>query len=120
MRRYTPVKPSRGTVIPSDMRLRVLHRDELATGGCVGFGRFPVECNGPLELDHVRASHGMGMKSETTDQNLVSLCNECHRWKTYNGRRARPVLLDYLASLGNPHDAHVDPCSPECHRMVTA
>lgn len=99
VRRYAPVKASTGTTIPRDMRLRVLHRDERATGGCVGFGRFPVECAGPLELDHVRASHGMGMKSETTDDNLVALCGACHRWKTENGRKARPILLDYLAGV---------------------
>jgi 5-methylcytosine-specific restriction endonuclease McrA len=118
IRRYAPMKPSRGTVIPSDMRLRVLARDAKATGGCVGFGRFPVECSGPLELDHVRASHGMGMKSETTDDNLVALCGNCHRYKTAFGRQARPILLDYLAGQVNPHDAHVDPCSPECHRVT--
>lgn len=109
MRRYAPPKPSRGTVIPYDMRLRVLTRDN----GCVGFGRFPVACAGPLELDHVRASGGMGMKSRTEDDNLVSLCGNCHRYKTSFGRQARPILLDYLASLPNPHDAHVDPC-PGC------
>jgi 5-methylcytosine-specific restriction endonuclease McrA len=114
IRRYAPVKPSRGTVIPADMRLRVLQRDQ----GCVGFGRFPVACGGGLELDHVRASGGMGMKSRTEDDNLVSLCGNCHRYKTAFGRQARPILLDYLASLGDPHDAHVDPCSPECHRVT--
>jgi 5-methylcytosine-specific restriction endonuclease McrA len=84
---------SKGTVIPYDMRLRVLTRDD----GCVGFGRFPTTCAGGLELDHVRASHGMGMKSRTDDNNLVSLCGVCHRWKTEHGREARPILLDYLA-----------------------
>lgn len=96
MRRYAPVKPSRGTTIPPDLRIRVLSRDK----GCVGFGRFPVTCGGPLELDHVRASHGMGMKSETTENNLVSLCGNCHRYKTAFGREARPLLLDYLALVG--------------------
>lgn len=95
MRRYAPMKASRGTIIPPDMRLRVLARDQ----GCVGFGRFPVECRGGLELDHVRASHGIGLKSETTDGNLVALCGECHRWKTENGRIARPILLGYLAAV---------------------
>ena len=95
MRRYAPIAPSRGTVIPHEMRLRVLSRDN----GCVGFGRFPVDCAGGLELDHVRASGGMGMKSRTADDNLVSLCNACHRWKTANGRTARPILLDYLAGV---------------------
>jgi hypothetical protein len=77
------------------MRLRVLFRDM----GCVGFERFPCgPCAGPLELDHVRASHGIGMKSATEDGNLVSLCGAHHRWKTEHGREARPILLAYLES----------------------
>lgn len=95
LRRYAPPKASRGTVIPAHVRLYVLNRDR----GCVGFGRFPVECAGPLELDHVRASGALGRKSRTEPDNLVSLCGSCHRWKTANGRQARPVLLDYLASV---------------------
>ena len=99
MRRYAPIAPSRGTVIPHDMRLRVLQRDAKAAGGCVGFRRLPGECTGPLELDHVRASHGMGMKSETSEDNLVALCGSHHRWRTEHGREGRPILLDYLAGL---------------------
>lgn len=93
LRRYAPLKASRGTVIPTGVRIEVLTRDQ----GCVGFGRFPGPCSGPLELDHVRASHGMGLKSETTVENMVALCGACHRYKTVHGREARPVLLDYLA-----------------------
>jgi hypothetical protein len=103
MRRYSPMKASKGTVIPPAMRLRVLYRDK----GCVGFGRFPVECAGPLECDHVRASGGMGMKSVTCDCNLVALFGSCHRWKTANGKVARPLLLDYLATFDYvPHSEH--------------
>lgn len=95
LRRYAPPKHSSGTHIPHLLRLEVISRDR----GCVGFGRFPVECSGPLELDHVRASHGMGMKSETSLRNLVALCWSCHRWKTEHGREARPILLDYLRGV---------------------
>ena len=104
MRRYAPIKASKGTVIPGPMRIRVLTRDN----GCVGFRRFPdAACAGPLELDHVRASGGMGMKSVTCDCNLVALCGSCHRWKTANGKVARPLLLDYLATFDYvPHTEH--------------
>ena len=95
MRRYAPLKPSRGTVIPNHVRGQVLVRDR----GCVGYGRLPGECSGGIELDHVRASHGMGMKSETTPDNLVALCGAHHRWKTEHGREARTILLDYLARV---------------------
>lgn len=86
------MKPSHGTVIPPSMRKRVVARDR----GCVGHNLLPGQCAGPLELDHVRASHGMGMKSETVESNLVALCGVHHRWKTANGRDARPILLAYL------------------------
>lgn len=102
MRRYAPVKKSSGTRIPPDMRLRVLTRDQ----GCVGFTRFPVACEGGLELDHVRASGGIGLKSVTCDCNLASLCGNCHRYKTAYGREARPLLLDYLSGFG--YGLHVD------------
>jgi hypothetical protein len=92
MRRYAPLTPSSGTRIPGTLRVAVYQRD----GGCVGFGRFPGDCMGALELDHVRASHAMGRKSETSMGNLISLCSAHHRWRTENGRVGRAILLAYL------------------------
>ena len=92
MRRYSGLKPSRGTVIPHEVRLAVLNRD----AGCIGFRLLEGECQGPLELDHVRASHGMGLKSESTPDNLVALCGAHHRMKTEHGRQIRPILVAYL------------------------
>ena len=87
------MKPSRGTVIPGDVRVDVLIRDS----GCVGLRLgWPGPHTSALELDHVRASGGIGMKSRSTADNLVSLCGACHRWKTDHGREARPLLLAYL------------------------
>jgi 5-methylcytosine-specific restriction endonuclease McrA len=89
------MKPSRGTTIPAALRLAVHLRDN----GCVG-QRLGWE--GPhtsrLELDHVRAG-GMGMKSRTSEDNLVALCAVCHDWKTRNGRVARPELIAYLEAV---------------------
>lgn len=93
MRRYTSLRPSAGTRIPPEVRLAVLQRDQ----GCVLFGA--GDCAGALELDHVRASHGVGMKSPTVAENLVTLCGSHHRWKTEHGREARPILLDYLSGV---------------------
>lgn len=109
LRRYAPMTRSAGIRIPASMRLRVLRRDERAAGGCVGFGRLPGDCMGGLELDHVRASGGLGMKSTTCDCNLVALCGAHHRHKTAHGRDDRPVLLDYLERFAyGPHeDGHV-------------
>ena len=93
LRRYTPLKPSAGTRISEEVRAAVRARD----GGCVGpqVG-MPGECSGGIELDHVRASHGTGMKSETVVSNLASLCNSHHLMRTLEGRRWRPRLIGYL------------------------
>lgn len=96
LRRYAPIKPSRGTVIPRELRVEVYRRDD----GCVAlWARFPGECLGPLEVDHVRGSGAMGKKSRTELDNLVSLCGAHHRWKTEHGREARPLLLAYLEAV---------------------
>ncbi len=96
LRRYTPIKASRGTVIPPKVRAEVQARDH----GCV-MARLAlwVPCAGQLELDHVRASGGIGMKSESAPENLVTLCSAHHRIKTLEGRKWRPKLLAYLAGV---------------------
>lgn len=94
LRRYAPMKQSRGTVIPANLRAEVLAAD----GGCVGprVG-MPEPCFGGIELDHVRASGAIGMKSETVRGNLISLCSTHHRLKTEQGRIWRPILSQYIA-----------------------
>jgi 5-methylcytosine-specific restriction endonuclease McrA len=79
--------------IPAVIRAQVRARDH----GCV-FERLgiPHRCFGQLELDHVRASGGLGLKSATTLDNLVLLCPWAHREKTLHGRRWRPVLLAWI------------------------
>ena len=96
LRRYAPLKASSGTRIPDTTRRNVILRDNGCVGPRVGF---PGNCSGGIELDHVRASHAMGMKSETTEGNLVSLCGSHHRYKTGFGRESRPLLLAYLAGV---------------------
>jgi hypothetical protein len=95
LRRYSKPKPSRGTVIPPKLRIEVLNRDQGCVGPRVGM---EGECFGRIELDHVRASHGIGMKSPTEPGNLVSLCSTHHRIKTDNGKAWRPKLLDWLGA----------------------
>jgi 5-methylcytosine-specific restriction endonuclease McrA len=99
VRRYSPLKPSKGTTWSPEVRLAILRRDNFT---CVGrLVGFPLRANHMgLELDHVRASHGIGMKSRSTADNGVALCGECHRWKTEHGREARPLLLAYLSTFG--------------------
>lgn len=97
MRRYAPLRQSLGTVIPLAVRNAVRVRD----GGCVGpLVGMALPCKGGIELDHVRASHAMGRKSETTVTNLVSLCNFHHLVRTEYGRIWRPRLVDYIGKAG--------------------
>lgn len=95
LRRYTPLAKSRGTEIPSAVRNYVKARDN---GHCVGrIVGFPTVCLGRLEIDHVRSSGGIGMKSPSEAWNLVSLCGlACHKWKTEHPRQARPLLIAWL------------------------
>ena len=96
LRRY-PSPRQRGTSRPdpvsSSVRAHVRERDR----GCV-FTRLGIahECLGQLELDHVRASGGLGLRSRSTPDNLVLLCPAAHRTKTLDGRRWRPVLLAWI------------------------
>lgn len=53
-------------------------------------------CHGPLDVDHVRASGGLGMKSPTHRTNMVVLCRWHHRLKTEYGKVWRPLLIAYL------------------------
>ena len=53
-------------------------------------------CEGPIDVDHVRASGGLGMKSPTHRTNMVCLCRWHHKLKTDYGRTWRPLLLAYL------------------------
>jgi hypothetical protein len=56
----------------------------------------PVICQGPLEVDHVRASGALSKKSATHRSNMVLLCAWHHKLKTEYGRVWRPLLLAYL------------------------
>lgn len=94
LRRYAPIAQSRGTQIPARLRLDVLERDQGCVGPRIGM---PGDCYGGLELDHVRGSGAMGRKSPTEAGNLASLCSTHHLERTLNGRKWRPVLLDYLS-----------------------
>ena len=98
------LRPSRGTTWPIEESNAIYARDN---GVCVGpAAGLPGECYGQPERHHVRASHGMGMKSESMRYNGVLLCNGAHHpWATVHGREARPLLLDYLDRFYGIHGA---------------
>lgn len=121
LRRYAPMKPSAGTQIPTAIRIAVRARDRYCVCDRAGFPKAVLsQCRASYtepELDHVRASGGMGMKSETSERNLVLLSGWCHRWKTEHGREARMLLLAYLERV--TEHTHVDPV-PGCNDCLEA
>jgi len=98
LRRRSPLRPSRGTQVPASVRAEVRERD----GGCAGqrIG-WPGDHRTALQLDHVRASGALGVKSRSTADNAVMLCLECHDWKTSHGREARPQLIEWIERRAN-------------------
>jgi hypothetical protein len=96
MRRYTPLHPSRGTLWPPEVRKHVATHQPLCLGAYVDM---PGDCAGASELDHVRASHGTGMKSDSIAVNGAQLCYVHHRLKTEQGKTWRPPLIQAIARL---------------------
>ena len=88
MKRRDPVSP--------EVYAAVRARDGYA---CVGprIG-MPGPCHSIAEVDHVRASGGLGLRSASKLPNLVTLCRDHHRLKTEAGRTWRPRLLEYLGA----------------------
>jgi 5-methylcytosine-specific restriction endonuclease McrA len=109
IRRLTPLRarkpyhpPHLVNPIPANVRAYVKARDQFCVGRKVGL---PTQCWGAAEIDHVRASEGIGMKSRSTPDNLVLVCSTCHQYKTEHGREVRPLFLAYLASVEGPEAA---------------
>ena len=97
LRRYPSQHRHGGTrspdPVPPAVRAHVRARDRVCAFTRLGI---PHECFGRLELDHVRASGGLGLRSRSMPDNLVLLCPAAHRTKTLAGRRWRPVLLAWI------------------------
>lgn len=97
LRRYTSLRPSTGTRWPPEVRAAAWTMQ----GGCLGPRVGMTEaCLGAVELDHIAASHGTGMKSASTLENAALLCGRHHRVKTENGRVWRPALQAWVARQG--------------------
>lgn len=93
LRRLTPLKPPRGTTWPLSVQVQIRHRDGTCVGPRIGM---PGECFGAYEIDHVRASGGVGMKSRSTVDNGILVCSTHHLEKTLNGRKWRPIFLEWI------------------------
>lgn len=120
LRRMTPLKASRGTEWPRDVRAAAYALMPRCIGPLVGM---PLLCAGGLELDHVRASGALSAKSRSTLDNAARLCVQHHREKESHAREWRPKLVAFVADLleraGLSHASHVDPCGdPACPAAV--
>jgi hypothetical protein len=92
----------RDTAAEAAEKAYVRQRDVICVARIVmsqNFGIIDPRCQGPLEVDHVRASGGLGIKSATHRSNMVCLCRHHHRAKTEYGKVWRPLLLAYLAKV---------------------
>lgn len=98
LRRRTPLRPSRGTVWPPAVREHVATHQPRCIGNLAGM---PGDCLGSSELDHVRASHGTGMKSDSIATNAAHLCTFHHWLKGQYGKTWRPRLLTVIARLAS-------------------
>lgn len=108
LRRYAPLKRSRGTVWPPRVKQAIFERDGWeCVGGKLGFPAHDALLCRAIEPDHVRASHATGMKSRSTVDNGATLGAACHRWKTDHGKEARPALLDWIAAHPAPEPVNV-------------
>jgi hypothetical protein len=96
LRRYAPLKQSRGTVWPADVREHIATHQPYCIGPLAGM---PGECVGASELDHIRASHGTGMKSDSIATNGARLCSWHHYLKGQAGKIWRPRLITVVRSL---------------------
>lgn len=71
----------------------------------------PGACSGGIQNDHLRASGGIGMKSESIAINDARLCGLTHHpMKTMDGATWRTRLLAVIAEL---HGECAD-CQREC------
>lgn len=92
------LKSSGGTRWPTAVRLHV----ETHQRGCLGAAvNMPGPCAGALELDHIRASGGIGMKSLSIAVNAARTCTWHHSIKTREGRTWRPKLIAEVARLAS-------------------
>jgi hypothetical protein len=95
VKRDTPQEAAEKAYVRQRDRGCVAHR-ALTLAGMTEIAAMSV-CFGPIDVDHVRASGGLGMKSPTHRTNLASLCRHHHDAKTQFGKTWRPLLLEYLA-----------------------
>lgn len=129
LRRHTPMKQSTGTRWPPEVREHVYSHQPRCIGTLAGM---PGPCEGSDELDHIRASGAVGLKSKSIAVNGARLCGAHHRMKGDRGKHWRPRLITVVRALyrtdncdrcaledakeygASFHADCVDPCSSTC------
>ena len=115
---------TRGDAVSPKLALFVFTRDQ----GCVAprLGGSMHDCWGRNRIEHVKSEPRMGKRAEADMAHLLTLC-EGHTepgmkagrvWCTDKANRA--AMREYLRDQANPHDAHVDPCGPDCRAAIPA
>lgn len=85
-----------------------------------------MDCWGRLRLEHVKAEPRMGKRAEPVASRLLTLCEGHSEPGTKAGycwatdKRNRAACREYLRTVADPHEAHVDPCGPDCRAAVPA
>ena len=98
LRRSAPLTRSAGTRWPAEVREHVREHQPRCIGPLTD-PPMPDECWPPDEMDHVRASGGIQMKSESIATNAARVCHRHHEMKTHDGRTWRPRFLAVIARL---------------------
>lgn len=72
-----------------------------------------------LTLEHVKDELRMGVRAPSDEAHMVALCGYANNRPPTKKQRA--LMRIYLASLpANVHEAHVDPCGPDCRVGIPA
>lgn len=98
LRRYSEMKPSAGTQWPKEVREHIESHQPSCVGHLAGM---PGPCGGSEEIDHIRASGGIGLKSKSIATNGARCCSMHHRIKTEAGKQWRPKLIDIVNQLAS-------------------
>ena len=69
-----------------------------------------------LTLEHVKTELRMGKRAPSDPEHLLTLCWAANNRPPTKAQRA--LFREYLRTVANPHEAHVDPCSPTCRAAL--
>jgi hypothetical protein len=69
-----------------------------------------------LSIEHIKDELRMGKRAPSDLEHLVALCYGAN--VGVPSKELRVELRAYLATVADPHAAHVDPCGPTCREAT--